>query len=76
MWMFKHIVEKYTYNASSPDSVYQRHFLLLLEMLMKLLHLKKVSKKEVHSIYTKNEAILQIQRAKDVLRETNQYKLL
>mmetsp|Transcript_22210 Transcript_22210/g.16617 ORF Transcript_22210/g.16617 Transcript_22210/m.16617 type:complete len:169 (+) Transcript_22210:1867-2373(+) len=43
---------------------------------MKLLHLKKVSKKEIHSIYTKNETILQIQRAKDVLRETTQYKLL
>lgn len=38
--------------------------------------MKKVSKKEIHSIYTKNETILQIQRAKDVLKETNQYKLL
>ena len=38
---------------------------------MKLLQLKKVSKKEIHSIYTKNETILQIQRAKDVLKETN-----
>ena len=50
--------------------------MLLLEILMKLLHLKKVSKKEIHSIYTKNETILQIQRAKDVLKETTQYKLL
>jgi len=76
MWMFKSIVEKYTYNAGSTEQVYQRHHLLLLEILMKLLHLKKLSKKEVHSIYTKNETILQIQRAKDVLKETNQYKLL
>ena len=30
----------------------------------------------MHSIYTKNETILEIQRSKDVLRETNQYKLL
>jgi len=43
---------------------------------MKLLHLKKLSKKDVHSIYSKSETILQIQRAKDVLKETNQYKLL
>ncbi len=50
--------------------------MLLLEILMKLLHLKKLSKKEIHSIYTKNETLLQIQRAKDILKETNQYKLL
>jgi hypothetical protein len=25
---------------------------------MKLLHLKKLSKKEIHSIYTKNETLL------------------
>ena len=58
MWMFKSIVEKYTYNATSTEQVYLRHHLLLLEILMKLLHLKKLSKKEVHSIYTKNETIL------------------
>ena len=73
--MFKSIVEKYTYNGSE-ESTYHRHHLLILEILMKLLHLKKLSKKEVHSIYSKNEVILKIQRAKDVLRETNQYKLL
>lgn len=76
MWMFKSIIEKYTYNATATDTVYQRHQLLLLEILIKLLHLKKLSKKEIHSIYTKNETVLQIQRAKDVLKETNQYKLL
>ena len=74
--MFKAIVEKYQFNAQSPESVYHRHYLLLLEILMKLLHLKKISRKEIHSIYTKNETILQIQRAKDVLKETNLYKLL
>ena len=58
MWMFKNIVEKYVFNATSTESVYHRHYLLLLEILMKLLHLKKISKKEVHSIYTKNETIL------------------
>ena len=76
MWMFKSIVEKYNFNASATDTVYPRHQLLLLEILMKLLQLKKLSKKEIHSIYTKTETLLQIQRAKDVLRETNQYKLL
>lgn len=69
-------MEKYNFNATSTDTVYQRHHLLLLEILMKLLHLKKLSKKEIHSIYTKNETLLQIQRAKDILKETNQYKLL
>ena len=71
MWMFKAIVEKYSFNSSSIDSIYQRHQLLLLEILMKLLHLKKLSKKEIHSIYTKNETLLQIQRAKDIMKETN-----
>lgn len=58
MWMFKSIVEKYNFNASANDTVYQRHHLLLLEILMKLLHLKKLSKKEIHSIYSKNETLL------------------
>jgi len=60
MEMFKNIVLKYYFNANSTEQIYQRHQLLLLEILMKLLHLKKVSKKEIHSIYTKNETILQI----------------
>ena len=39
--------------------------------------MKKLSKKDgIHSIYTKNEEILKIQRSKDILKETNQYKLL
>lgn len=76
MSMFKAIVEKYNFNATATETVYPRHHLLLLEILMKLLQLKKLSKKEIHSIYTKNETLLQIQRAKDILRETNQYKLL
>ena len=58
MTMFKSIIEKYNYNAAASDTVYQRHHLLLLEILMKLLHLKKLSKKEIHSIYTKNETLL------------------
>ena len=58
MWMFKQIVEKYTFNATASESVYQRHHLLLLEILMKLLQIKKISKTEIHSIYTKNETIL------------------
>ncbi len=60
MWMFKSIVEKYNFNASATDTVYPRHQLLLLEILMKLLQLKKLSKKEIHSIYTKTETLLQI----------------